>query len=126
MCKECGDAVLSSSEPNSSKTDEVHLFLLKEGTVVQTLEGQYDSYGRVFKGTTTDSVHWDMPWSDVCDLMFDKDKGSGLAAVHKRCFTGNVPTTQSDDDPNQGWGEDDADEYDYYDCEDDDCEEDEY
>lgn len=96
------------------------------------MEGQYDSYGRCFiEGTQVDSVkhklkeshHWDPydtgydpetydwktdrdPWHDVCDLNFDNNPANGIAAVHTKCWTGKVPTTQSANDPDQGWGDD--------------------
>ncbi len=147
MCKECGKAVLSTS----FEGQRVKLFLLKDGKVIQEMEGDYDSYGRVFKDGTQDpsvkhslreSVHWKEPfpdkrfrdthpdpfverslqasidaldavdddreaWSKVCDLMFSKNPANGIAAIHSKCFTGEVPTTKSDDDPNQGWGPED-------------------
>lgn len=132
MCKECGKPVLS----NSFTGQRVKLFLLKEGEVVQEMEGEYDSYGRVFVDNTQrsdvqhelrESTEWGNPfpekpptenelyfmkngepldtWGRVCDLMFSGDSRNGIAAVHTKCFTGKVPTTKSDDDPNQGWGE---------------------
>ena len=70
------------------------------------MTGQYDSYGRVFAEGTKDSQHWDMDWGDVCDLMFDPDEGSGIAAFHTKCYDGRLPVVQSDNDPNQGWGDD--------------------
>ncbi len=102
ICKECGEAVLS----NSFSGQKVKLFLLKEGKVIQEMEGEYDSYGRVFTEDKKDSIYWDQEWLKVCDLIFSPSKGDGIAAVHSRCFTGKVPTTQSEDDPNQGWGMD--------------------
>jgi len=103
MCKECNEAVLS----NSFTGQDVKLYLLEDGKVLQEMEGQYDSYGRVFNKDNTGSIKWDMEWHDVCELMlFSKSESDGIAAVHTKCFTGKVPTTQSEDDPNQGWGED--------------------
>ena len=134
MCKECGKPVLS----NSFTGQEVTLSLLKEGTVIQSMTGQYDSYGRVFiEGTKVEtnmhglkeSVQWANPtpevpldeglqkyvdegddhwvWSRVCDLMFSKDTSNGIAAVHTKCqVEGKVPVTRSEDDPDQGWGDD--------------------
>jgi len=37
--------------------------------------------------------------------MFNDNEGDGIAAIHSRCFKGIIPKTQSEDDPNQGWGE---------------------
>lgn len=89
---------------DSFKGQEVKLFLLKEGKVIQEMEGQYDSYGRVFTEGNESSVEWEMEWSKVCDLILDQDDSNGVAVIHSKCWTGNTPTTASEDDPNQGWG----------------------
>ncbi len=128
QCKECGEGVRSTSFSGQ----EVKLFLLKDGKVLQEMEGQYDSYGRCFiAGTQVDGLphdlkeshQWDPynigynpatynwktdhdPWHDCMDLHFDDNPANGMAAVHTKCWTGKVPTTQSANDPNQGWGED--------------------
>ena len=44
-------------------------------------------------------------WSAVCNLMSSKNAGDGIAAIHERCWDNKEPTTESSDDPNQGWGE---------------------
>ena len=132
MCKECGKAILS----NSFSGQKTELFLLKDGEVIQHMSGEYDSYGRVFIDGTQDervkhelrkSVQWNDPfpskpldpekvriigeahsiWHRVCNLMFDDDPANGIAAIHTKCYNGIHPTTRSDDDPNQGWGDDD-------------------
>ena len=102
LCKECGKAILS----NSFRGQKVNLFLLKNGEVIQEMEGEYDSYGSVFTEDRNNSIQWITPWDEVCDLMFDNDNSNGIAAVHTRCFNGIKPNTRSEDDPNQGWGED--------------------
>jgi hypothetical protein len=124
MCKECGKAILS----NSFAGQKTKLFLLKNGEVFQEMEGEYDSYGRVFNEDKSGSIIWNNPfpelplsrfekpkegeepdehtyWGRVCDLMFSKSLKDGIAAVHSKCFTGEIPSTQSESDPNQGWGE---------------------
>ena len=101
MCKACGEPILS----NSFTGQETHLYLLKDGKVLQEMEGQYDSYGKVFDPAGDGSIEWNMEWGNVCDLMWTKSSGDGIAAVHSKCYTGKVPTTQSADDPNQGWGD---------------------
>lgn len=103
MCKECGRPILS----NSFSGQRVKLFLLKHGKVIQKMEGEYDSYGRVFDKHKETSILWKKDWNTVCDLMFDDDHSNGIAAIHSKCFTGKIPKTRSDDDPNQGWGEND-------------------
>lgn len=98
-CKESGKAVASSSFDG----DAVRMYLLKNGKIIEEMRGHYDSYGRVFN-SSGDSFHWDTPWFEVCDLMFDKDESNGIAVILEKYFKGNVPTTRSEDDPNQGWG----------------------
>jgi hypothetical protein len=101
ICKESGLPVAS----DSFSGDAVRLYLLKNGEVIEEMRGHYDSYGRVFKDRTyEDSFEWKMEWGMVCDLMFDKDEGNGIAVVLEKYFTGKIPTTQSEGDPNQGWG----------------------
>jgi hypothetical protein len=101
LCKNSGKPALSTSADG----DIVHLFLLKDGEVVEMMYGNYDSYGRVFKRGKMDSFNWKMGWSDVCELMHNEDPRNGIAMVLDRHYTGRVPTTRSEDDPNQGWGE---------------------
>jgi len=111
ICKKSKEAVLSSSFGG----DKVHLFLLKDGKVIEKMYGNYDSYGRVFSAVKEDddtslcettSFKWNLPWSKVCDLMFNPDPSNGIAAVLDEYFDGEIPTERSDDDPNQGWGND--------------------
>jgi hypothetical protein len=96
LCKECGQGVNS----DSFKGEMVKLFLLKDGKVLQEMEGEYDSYGRVFIDSKSpkrlrNSVRWEDPspeakrkrgsslvelfldddddnWGKVCDII---DKG---------------------------------------------------
>lgn len=100
MCKESGLPVASSG----TSGDAVRLYLLKDGEVIEEMVGHYDSYGRVFDGKD-DSFEWEMDWSDVCDLIFSANKSDGIAVVLERHFNGTIPTTQSESDPDQGWGE---------------------
>jgi hypothetical protein len=113
MCKECNEPVNS----DSFSGELVHLFLLKDGKPIDYMKGQYNSYGRVFaelrpqvddpniKHHLGKSYQWKLPWSDVCDLMSSQSpEYHGMAAIHDRCTTGVVPTTRSEDDEYQGWG----------------------
>ena len=100
LCKKCGEAILS----DSSSGQPVVLCLLENGKVSESMEGQYDSYGRVFD-EQMESINWNMEWDKVCDLMSHDDKGNGIAAIHTACWTGEKPTERSEDDPNQGWGQ---------------------
>ena len=101
MCKESGLPVASSSFDG----DAVRMYLLKDGKVIEEMRGHYDSYGRVFKKTNDEYFEWKMDWSDVCDMMFNDNKGDGIAVVLEKYFTGKIPTEQSEGDPDQGWGE---------------------
>ena len=101
ICKESGLPVAS----DSFSGDAVRLYLLKSGKVIEEMRGHYDSYGRVFKDRTyEDSFEWKMHWSDVCDMMFNDNAGDGIAVVLEKYFTDKIPTTQSEGDPDQGWG----------------------
>lgn len=112
LCKKTGEPILSSSFSG----DAVHLFLLKDGKVIEHMFGNYDSYGRVFSNeklpdddslTDTTSFEWKMDWGDVCGLMFDDNKSNGIAAILAPYWNEGdpYPTERSEDDPNQGWGE---------------------
>jgi len=118
MCKKCGKPILS----NSCSGQSVELFLLEYGEVIDRMSGEYDSYGRVFTKDRKDSVKWNRQWGDgqpdddesnitpsVCSLMCDFDVDSGIAAIHTKCFDGKIPSTFSENDPNQGWGTEDED-----------------
>jgi hypothetical protein len=101
ICKESGLPVASSSFSG----DACRLYLLKDGKVIEEMKGHYDSYGRVFTNSNyEDSFEWKMEWGDVCDLMFNSKDGDGIAVVLEKYFTGKIPTTQSESDPDQGWG----------------------
>ena len=95
-CKECKKPVNSTS----FEGENVILFLLKDGEVIQQMQGDYDSYGRVFIDNTQDpsvqhglrlSRQWEAAepldqetvricgeetaiWHTVCHLM---EKGNG-------------------------------------------------
>jgi hypothetical protein len=102
ICKESGLPVASSSFSG----DACRMYLLKDGKVIEEMRGHYDSYGRVFTDSTYEnSFEWNMDWHAVCDLMFDKDESNGIAVILEKYFTGNIPTTRSENDPDQGWGE---------------------
>ena len=98
-CKESGKPVASSSFDG----DACRMYLLKDGKVIEEMVGHYDSYGRVFDGKG-DSFEWKTPWDEVVDMMFDGNEKNGIAVVLECHFNGTIPTTQSQDDPDQGWG----------------------
>jgi len=101
LCEECGEPIKS----DSFSGEHVHLFLLRGGKVIEKMDGQYDSYGRVFD-EKMESVHWKMDWLDICDLDCSWDKSEGIAVIHTDCISSStrIPTTKSDPDPEQGWG----------------------
>jgi hypothetical protein len=101
ICKESGLPVASSSFDG----DAVRMYLLENGKVIEEMRGHYDSYGRVFKDSTyEDSFEWNLEWGKVCDLMFTDNEGDGIAVILEKYFTGTIPTTRSEGDPDQGWG----------------------
>lgn len=110
ICKKSGEPVLSSS----SSGDAVHLFLLKNGKVIEHMFGNYDSYGRVFtneldttvKHELYKSFEWNMEWGDVVELMHSNDKSNGIAAILAPFWQEGdpYPIERSERDPNQGWG----------------------
>ena len=120
LCSECGDPLRS----NSYSGEFSILFLLEDGTIREWMQGEYDSYGRVFQSATTGmsvypgedpwgevsvSQEWEsMDWGDVCKLMHSSNPKTGMAAYHIRCWhahEGNIPEV-SEHDPNQGWRDD--------------------
>ena len=100
ICKESGLPVASSSFDG----DAVRMYLLKDGKVIEEMYGHYDSYGRVFTKDKEDSFEWKTSWNEVCNLMFTSNEGDGIAVILEKYFTGRIPTTRSEGDPDQGWG----------------------
>ena len=98
-CKTCGRPINS----DSLRGQQCVLFLIRDGEIIDSIEGEYDSYGRVFK-KDGNSVKWTLDWINVCNLMSHKDKNNGIAAFHLNCYKGEPPTERSESDPNQGWG----------------------
>ena len=99
LCKKSGKPAYSTSFGGSP----CHLFLLKDGKVLEHMYGNYDSYGRVFNGKDG-SFEWQMDWQEICNLMFNDNPGDGMAMILDRYYKGVPPTEQSEDDPEQGWG----------------------
>ena len=98
ICKE-SDKPVSSDSFNG---DSVRMYLLENGKVIEEMRGEYDSYGRCFDSNGK-SMEWKRSWSEVCDLMFSKNDGDGIAVILEEHFNGKIPTTKSEDDPEQGW-----------------------
>jgi hypothetical protein len=114
MCSECEHPICS----DSFSGEHAILMLVKDGTVIEWMQGEYDSYGRVFKmdprpykqkefglRDVTTSYEWTvMDWGDIVDLHFHGNSESGIAAYHSGCFNGDMENVDvSDDDPEQGW-----------------------
>jgi len=102
MCQVCGNPIVSDSE----RGQKCILYLLKDGKVIEKMEGEYDSYGRVFD-ENGESIEWDTPWGEIVELHFNHKNNDGIAAFHYNCykkFDHIDPQTISDDDPEQGWG----------------------
>ena len=102
ICQKCGKGINSTSFSG----ENVRLSLLSKGKVIEEMQGQYDSYGRVFD-KDGNSIEWKKSWDEVCDLMFEGGSGSGISAIHTFCLgkdaDGYAQTEKSDDDPDQGW-----------------------
>ena len=126
ICPKCKKHIFSDKYGNCVG-EEVHLALLDEGVVVEEMHGRYNSYGNVHVGNgsyhglnnkpvpqpTLDSnkqegCHiWQYKdWSDIVDMCFEGNDHSGIVAIHKDCFDGTFPDTQSKNDPDQGWESD--------------------
>lgn len=101
LCKESGKAVLSNSFDGSP----VHMFLLKNGKVVEHMYGNYNSYGAVFTKDHESSFEWKEDWENVCDLMFNGNDGDGICCILEKKYNGKFPTKVSESDENQGWGD---------------------
>ena len=108
ICSECEHPIWSDSFGG----EHAILMLVDEGTVLEWMQGQYNSYGRVFKTDTPspeggdESYDWTaMDWGDIVDLHYNGCSYSGIAAYHSKCFDGDMQNVcVSDSDPEQGWG----------------------
>jgi hypothetical protein len=101
LCKNSGKAVNSDSFDGDACT----IYLLENGKVIEEMHGHYDSYGRVFDGKG-DSFEWKKDWGECVTMHFNDDPTSGFAVVLDEEDFGKVPTTVSEDDPDQGWSSD--------------------
>lgn len=113
-----------------SKEKEVVLYLLVKGKVVEIMAGPYSGYGSVdndeqymhkilnSQGELVDIApnadaayageEWLFTnWDSIVGLSFDEDRSNGIHAVIGTYDKDYVPTQRSEDDPNQGWGDDD-------------------
>ena len=93
ICKESGQSIHDG--------DIVKLFYLKGCQVVQQMTGPYSLYGNVYDENDNE-LSWNTEWSDIVNDHFNDNAGDGIAAICECEFTGKLPTTISDDCPNQG------------------------
>jgi hypothetical protein len=114
LCSECEHPICS----DSFSGEHCILMLVENGKVLEWMQGQYDSYGRVFKMDpapyktnktglkgVTSSYEWSVKeWGEIVDLHFNNQSDAGIAAYHSKCFDGDMTNVfVSDDDPEQGW-----------------------
>jgi hypothetical protein len=101
-CKVCDEPVNAAYSVGEFCT----IYRLENGKVVDQMAGEYDSYGRVHTpGNEDDCIEWKGDWSELVSLHFNSDLSTGFAIIHERCVSTEPPTTISQIDPNQGWGE---------------------
>ena len=100
ICKGCGTPINSTTFAGESCI----IFLLDKGVVVEQMEGQYDSYGRIIDENDITHEWKHKEWGELCDMHFDDDKSTGFAVYHSACHKGKVPKTISKDDERQGFG----------------------
>jgi len=103
MCKKCGEPIIC--DMRHQQQDRVKIWLLRGGVPMQSMEGLYDSYGRVINDDSSEAIEWDGDWDELVDLHYNDVPGDGWAAVHSRCMRSGmaIPTTVSERDPDQGW-----------------------
>lgn len=133
MCKECGKPVLSNSftgqkvklyllrdskilqemEGEYNSYGSVFVDGTQRGDIQHELrESLYwndpdpDTPLDDYDQKSLDKGDKDVYWHRVCNMHFTNNKSEGFAAIHSKCFKGNIPVYQSEDDPNQGWGDD--------------------
>lgn len=114
ICLECNEPITSNILASRAEPfigEDVKLFYLEDCKVVESMQGQYNSYGQVLKEGSTDirndSVEWTMDWSEAVEKHYNNHAGDGFAAVHTKCLKeGFEPSHRSKDDHFQGWGED--------------------
>ena len=109
ICPECEHPICS----DSFSGEHCILMLVEDDKVIEWMQGEYDSYGRVFKVPTKGlgphgdetSYQWTVKdWGDIVDMHFGSCSVTGISAYHSKCFDGNMEdVTVSDDDPEQGW-----------------------
>ncbi len=102
ICKISNESV----KTDSSDGDAVHLFLLKDGEVIEHQYGKYDSYGSVFD-KEGNSIDWNVPYDEIVNLIYHPNEKNGIAAILSPFWKEGdpYPKTISLDDPQQGYCE---------------------
>jgi len=102
LCSCCGEPIRSDSYSGERCT----LYSIKNGVVIESMTGQYNSYGQVFKSDLEEVHDWEVvDWDGIC--MGE----SVIHAVHEKCKPKNYkPFGESEGDDNQGWGDYDKDQ----------------
>lgn len=100
LCNDCGHPINSDGYSG----EHCILMLVEDSKVLEWMQGQYNSYGRVFMGD--DSYEWTVKdWETIVSMHFGMDD-DGISAYHSKCFDGDMSGQScSENDPEQGWGE---------------------
>lgn len=101
LCNDCGHPINSDSYSG----EHCILMVVEDGEVLEWMQGQYNSYGRVFMDGLADSYEWTVKdWSDIVNMHFGMNS-DGISAYHSKCFDGDMSNeSDSENDPEQGWG----------------------
>jgi hypothetical protein len=102
MCSGCEQPIWSDSYSG----EHVIMFLIEAGECLEWMQGQYNSYGQVFRDDgLKSSQEWkSKDWSAICALQFNSNVDDGLAVYHSGCYDKGCTFECSDSDPDQGWG----------------------
>lgn len=97
LCSKTHKPILSNGFHGSA----VHLFLLKEGKVIEHIFGNYDNYGCVF------GKDWKTDWHEICHMMHGADIHSGICAILSPFWKEGdpYPTVRSHTILEEGWGD---------------------
>lgn len=101
---------------NSDQTESIH-WKMEWGDVCDLIHsGEYEKDAPTFVSELQKEEFIKLPPAErsrfLSDILMNRpepkfilDTKDGIAAVHTKCWRGITPTTQSEYDPNQGWGE---------------------
>lgn len=101
ICPDCEEPINS----DSFSGENCVLFLMKDGEIIEWMQGQYNSYGCVFD-EQGNSLEWVEGYDEMCDLVFSDSFETGIAAYHTDCYRRHAgPLEVSASDPDQGWND---------------------